>query len=214
MRCCVLLHCVCVCLQVIAQRLSKLGTFKKSGAPERQPAEVLIKRRKRGRNGDITWEMVRARGHLDEVLEMRKGGTKLGELCLRPPGTVYTAGRACRVPGHEPCFMGSCLLVLANLPTAASLMLCLGEVLLASVVVELQSWIFLGLAEDLDFSKETPSLVLTEGAILGGGAFSRVSEVKEETTGNTYAMKRMKKQAVVQCPEHVYFEQVRHALPS
>jgi hypothetical protein len=55
-------------------------------------------------------------------------------------------------------------------------------------------------------------LVLTEGAILGGGAFSRVSEVKEETTGNTYAMKRMKKQAVVQCPEHVYFEQVRHAL--
>lgn len=52
--------------------------------------------------------------------------------------------------------------------------------------------------------------MLTEGAILGGGAFSRVSEVTEETTGNTYAMKRMNKQAVVQCPEHVYFEQVRH----
>lgn len=66
-------------LQVIAQRLSKLGTFKKSGAPERQPAEVLIKRKKRGRNGDMSWEIVRARGHLDEVLEMRKGGTKLGK---------------------------------------------------------------------------------------------------------------------------------------
>lgn len=66
-------------LQVIAQRLSKLGTFKKSGAPERQPAEVLIKRKKRGRNGDFSWEIVRARGHLDEVLEMRKGGTKLGK---------------------------------------------------------------------------------------------------------------------------------------
>jgi len=66
-------------VQVIAQRLSKLGTFKKSGAPERQPAEVLIKRRKRGRNGEVSWEVVRARGHLDEVLEMRKGGSKLGE---------------------------------------------------------------------------------------------------------------------------------------
>lgn len=64
-------------------------------------------------------------------------------------------------------------------------------------------------AEDLDLSKDAPSLVLTEGAVLGGGAFSRVIEVIEETTGNTYAMKRMRKQAVVQCPEHVYFEQVR-----
>lgn len=72
---------------MIAQRLSKLGTFKKTGAPERQPAEVLIKRRKRGRNGEVSWEVVRARGHLDEVLEMRKGGSKLGErtvLLLRP----------------------------------------------------------------------------------------------------------------------------------
>uniref|UniRef100_A0A383WC48 cGMP-dependent protein kinase n=1 Tax=Tetradesmus obliquus TaxID=3088 RepID=A0A383WC48_TETOB len=124
--------------QVIAQRLSKLGTFKKAGAPGRLPAEVLIKRRKRGRNGEVSWEVVRARGHLDEVLEMCKGGCKL---------------------------------------------------------------------EDLDLTKETPTLILTEGAILGGGAFSRVSEVTEESTGNTYAMKRMRKSAVVQCPEHVYFEQ-------
>ncbi len=62
--------------------------------------------------------------------------------------------------------------------------------------------------EDLDLTRETPALVLTEGAVLGGGAFSRVSEVTEESTGNTYAMKRMRKSAVVQCPEHVYFEQV------
>jgi cGMP-dependent protein kinase 2 len=87
-------------LQVIAQRLSKLGTFKKSGAPERQPAEVLIKRRKRGRSGEITWEMVRARGHLDEVLEMRKGGTKLGELCRHPAGTAGTFWKACRLLCH------------------------------------------------------------------------------------------------------------------
>eukprot|EP00775_Hariotina_reticulata_P007218 gene7218-7431_t len=124
--------------QVIAQRLSKLGTFRKTGAPGRMPAEVLIKRRKRDRNGEVSWEVVRARGHLDEVLEMRKGGTKI---------------------------------------------------------------------EDLDLTKETPTLMLTEGAVLGGGAFSRVSEVTEETTGNTYALKRMRKSAVVQCPEHVYFEQ-------
>lgn len=63
-------------------------------------------------------------------------------------------------------------------------------------------------AEDLDLTKETPTLMLTEGVVLGGGAFSRVSEVTEETTGNTYALKRMRKSAVVQCPEHVYFEQV------
>lgn len=42
----------------------------------RPPAEVLIKRKKKGRNGD-TWEVVRARGHLDEVQELRKGGTKI-----------------------------------------------------------------------------------------------------------------------------------------
>lgn len=75
------LMCICwlfIARQVIAQRLSKLGTFKKTGAPGRLPAEVLIKRRKRGRNGEVSWEVVRARGHLDEVLEMRKGGTKLG----------------------------------------------------------------------------------------------------------------------------------------
>jgi cGMP-dependent protein kinase 2 len=70
-------------LQVIAQRLSKLGTFKKAGAPGRLPAELLIKRRKRGRNGEVSWEVVRARGHLDEVLEMCKGGCKLGELSQR-----------------------------------------------------------------------------------------------------------------------------------
>jgi hypothetical protein len=72
--------CVSYCFQVIAQRLSKLGTFKKAGAPGRLPAEVLIKRRKRGRNGEVSWEVVRARGHLDEVLEMCKGGCKLGKL--------------------------------------------------------------------------------------------------------------------------------------
>ena len=52
------------------------------------------------------------------------------------------------------------------------------------------------------------SVVLTEGAVLGGGAFSRVSVVTEESTGRQYALKRMRKSAVVQCPEHVYCEQI------
>jgi cGMP-dependent protein kinase 2 len=66
--------------QAVAQRLSKLGTFRKSGAPTRLPAEVLIKRRQRGASSEAGqgWEVVRARGHLDEVLEMRQGGSKLG----------------------------------------------------------------------------------------------------------------------------------------
>ena len=56
-------------------------------------------------------------------------------------------------------------------------------------------------------------LSLTEGAVLGGGAFSRVSVVTEDSTGRSYAMKRMRKSAVVQCPEHVFCEQVRPARP-
>ena len=44
------------------------------------------------------------------------------------------------------------------------------------------------------------SVTLTEGTVLGGGAFSRVSIVTEETTGRQYALKRMRKSAVVAVP--------------
>jgi cGMP-dependent protein kinase 2 len=44
--------------------------------------------------------------------------------------------------------------------------------------------------------------------VLGGGAFSRVTVVTEDSTGRSYAMKRMRKSVVVQCPEHVFCEQV------
>ena len=50
-------------------------------------------------------------------------------------------------------------------------------------------------------------MVLTEGKVLGGGAFSRVSVVLEESMNREYALKRMRKSAVVQCPEHVFCEQ-------
>ena len=50
-------------------------------------------------------------------------------------------------------------------------------------------------------------LSLMEKQLLGEGAFSRVSEVLEESTNRTFALKRMTKTAALQCPEHVYCEQ-------
>jgi hypothetical protein len=77
--------------QVIAQRLSKLQSFKRSGGGGRLPADVVIKRKRRGKgsggNGEgAALELVRARGHLDEVHELRKGGSKLGEWAGRGQG--------------------------------------------------------------------------------------------------------------------------------
>ena len=50
----------------------KLAT---KGTPVHLPAEVIIRRRKRVRNSNgpstDTWEMVRARGHLDEVEQLK-----------------------------------------------------------------------------------------------------------------------------------------------
>lgn len=53
----------------------------------------------------------------------------------------------------------------------------------------------------------TGPLVLIEGEVLGEGAFSRVCKVTEQTTGRTFAMKRMAKTAAMQCPEHIFDEQ-------
>lgn len=53
---------------MITQRLMKLQ-MKGSHSP--LPAEILIKRRKRSKSHQDAWEVVRAKGHLDEVLELR-----------------------------------------------------------------------------------------------------------------------------------------------
>lgn len=50
-------------------------------------------------------------------------------------------------------------------------------------------------------------LVLIENELLGEGAFSRVVRVAVESSGRQFAMKRIHKSSVVQCPEHVYYEQ-------
>ncbi|KAJ9533180.1 hypothetical protein QJQ45_018271 [Haematococcus lacustris] len=59
-----------------------------------------------------------------------------------------------------------------------------------------------------EVAEDDNSLVIAEGAVLGEGAFSRVVKASEETTGRQFAMKRMTKSAALQCPEHVYCEQI------
>ena len=58
--------------QVIAQKMAKLQP---RGSASRPAAEVLIKRKKKGKDGTHSWEVVRAKGHLDEVQELRRGGS-------------------------------------------------------------------------------------------------------------------------------------------
>lgn len=86
-------HAAPAARQVVAQKMAKLQP--RGSHVHRPLAEVLIKRKKRPQRGpEPTWEVVRARGHLDEVQELRKGGTKLvGEWGRR-------AGRACAGAGE------------------------------------------------------------------------------------------------------------------
>jgi cGMP-dependent protein kinase 2 len=140
---------------VVTHRLMKLQS---RGGPSRVPAEVLVRRRRRSKSkGTDVWEVVRARGHLDEVLELR-GAPGNGA-----SSTTAAAASEAAAGGGENGGSGS--------------------------------------------GASSSQLVLTEGNVLGGGAFSRVSVVSEQTTGRTYALKRMRKSAVVQCPEHVFCEQ-------
>lgn len=133
---------------VVTQRLMKLQS---RGGPSRVPAEVMVRRRRRSRSkGTDVWEVIRSRGHLDEVLELR------GQ-----PNSSSSSGEP--VDGSN--------------------------------------------SSGPDMGGSMAQLVLTEGSVLGGGAFSRVSVVSEQTTGRSYALKRMRKSAVVQCPEHVFCEQ-------
>ena len=136
---------------VVTQRLMKLQS---RGGPSRVPAEVMVRRRRHSRSkGADVWEVIRARGHLDEVLELRSGQGSGSNATAEPAGSKVGPSQA------------------GGANAVAS------------------------------------QLVLTEGTVLGGGAFSRVSVVSEQSTGRAYALKRMRKSAVVQCPEHVFCEQ-------
>ena len=61
-----------VALQVITQRMAKLKP-KGSAAARRPPAEVLLRLPAVGPNAKTE---VLARGHLDEVQELKRGGVK------------------------------------------------------------------------------------------------------------------------------------------
>ena len=91
---------------MITQRLMKLQS---KGNVTSLRAELLVKRRRRSNNTSETWEVVRARGHLDEVQALRASGSS-----------------------------------------------------------------------EFDASQPAEPLVLLEGPVLGGGAFSRVSIVTGE----------------------------------
>ena len=58
-------------MQISDALRSLTGLCWEQGTPAHLPAEVLVKRKKRVRGGAETWEVVRARGHLDEVQELR-----------------------------------------------------------------------------------------------------------------------------------------------
>ena len=77
------------------------------GTPTHLPAEVLVKRRKRLRGGAESWEVVRARGHLDEVMELRAS--------TAPPQGAASSQlprpRPCPAPRPllpQPCSAGCC----------------------------------------------------------------------------------------------------------
>ena len=114
--------------QVVGQRLMKLDT---KSAVAGAPAEVIIRRLKKSRSasGQVheSWEMVRARGHLTEVQNLR--GTR--RALLAPCGAllscalgnftllyfayfiscVHGARPGCPVPGHvarRACIIRAC----------------------------------------------------------------------------------------------------------
>eukprot|EP00887_Chlorella_sp_A99_P002633 scaffold6.g2633.t1 len=143
------------------------------GGPSRVAAEVVVKRRRRARGGADQWELVRARGHLDEVLEIRNiasgGSVRGGGAASSNGGAAADGGGGA---GGPPPAGGA-----GGPPPAGG------------------------------HDAGVQQLVLTEGQVLGGGAFSRVSVVTEESSGRRFALKRMRKSGVVQCPEHVFCEQ-------
>ncbi len=184
----------------VAQRLLRLHA---KGAPAPLPATVLLHRLRgppRAPAGDgagggghglpapppspADWEVVRARGHLDEVMELvaaadAAAGSEWPPGWPRPPG--LEAGRGGTSAGGGGCAGGG--LAAAN-----------------------------ALATPRRRSAKPPSippptLTLVEGPLLGGGAFARVTAVAQHPGGRAFALKRMPKAAVSGCPEHVFCEQ-------
>jgi cGMP-dependent protein kinase 2 len=171
-------------LQIVTQRLMQLQM---KGTPSHMPAWVHIKRRKRNSHGQHYWEVVKAKGHMDEVHALTKAA-----------GASCTSMTVSSCTSRGPSVMLNVMLVhvassLAKLFTSTS----------GSHDVVCQRLSCVADAPDANIK-----LYLVEGKVLGGGAFSRVSKVVEESNQRAYAMKRMRKATVLQCPDHVFCEQL------
>jgi cGMP-dependent protein kinase 2 len=151
------------------------------GTPSHMPAWVHIKRRKRNSRGQTYWEVVKAKGHMDEVQALTK------------PAGVPTRHVLNRVGEY------TCLHV--NVVARISLCLQLSRMGVDPNASERRT-------PFADAADTSIKLSLVEGKVLGGGAFSRVSKVIEDSNQRAYAMKRMRKATVLQCPDHVFCEQI------
>lgn len=168
--------------QVVGAKLMKLAS---GGIPSQQQAMVNIKRRRFSKSQEQwVWELVRAVGHLDEVLELksmsRVEDTSELESCL---AKILFDFPPCLLAVYHCIINGTSfqIIFISDFPLPQ------------------------GNSSDVI---SAPVLTLVEGAVLGSGAFSRVSVVTEEGgSGRAYALKRMRKTAVAQCPEHIFCEQ-------
>ena len=126
------------------------------GMPPHMPATVLLKRRRKGKTPNDSWEVVRARGHLDEVQALRSSSAAGALGCLAVAAKLKTLLPSPAAPGPSLAGVEKQWQAVAYFATqvADALLLCAD-----------------------DSRPDGDALVLTEGAVLGGGAFSRVSIV-------------------------------------
>ena len=173
--------------EVVGARLMRLAS---KGIPSRQQAMVHIKRKRYSRSrGKWVWELVRAVGHLDEVLAIKTAEMKQRE---KMHVQIYEALH------KEKDRSGLEKSKEENNPRSADH---------ETGTEDGPNDSSFENAADPSVAAANPILHLVEGVILGSGAFSRVSVVNEEGSERSYALKRMRKTAVSHCPEHIFCEQ-------
>ena len=179
--------------QVVGARLMKLAS---RGGPSRQQAMVHIKRRRYSRSrGQWIWEMIRAVGHLDEVLALKMTESNQIEKSNNSSAAArQLSASSSRSTGENVRLNDSEDLGTIDASDTKS-----RNAKNDDIRAETN--------EDPAVAAAHPVLDLVEGVILGSGAFSRVSVVTEQGSERSYALKRLRKTAVAQCPEHIFCEQ-------
>eukprot|EP00798_Chlamydomonas_sp_ICE-L_P009759 gene9759-7634_t len=175
----------------------------KIGDPGQRPeADVVLKKVTLGAGSKRpNVSTVTAIGHLDEVQDLKRGGSKLaGAWRLTWDGNGNTISWL-RRPNV------STVIAIGHLDKAQDLKR--GGSKLADPICVLKrpnvsTVIAIGHLDEAQDLKRGGSKL---AEVLGEGAFSRVVRVTEETTGRQFAMKRMTKASAMQSPEHVFYEQ-------